>query len=87
MEDSFRWLILVAGIVLILFALDRVAVWMESRGWLYYRRVKPSSSNLGNAFLELQSLLEPGKRHVIEFRREEHDEQTDSGAPPETGRK
>ena len=65
MEDIFRSLILVAGVVLILFALHRVAVWMESRGWLYYRRVKPRSSNLGNAFLELQSMLEPGKRHVI----------------------
>ena len=87
MEDIFRSLILVAGVVLILFALHRVAVWMESRGWLYYRRVKPRSSNLGNAFLELQSMLEPGKRHVIELRREEHDDQTDSGDPPETGKK
>ena len=86
MEESFRWLILVAGAVLILLGLDRVALWMEGRGWLYYRRVKPTSNNLGNAFLELQSLLEPGKRHIIEAKLEEHDERADSGDPPEAGR-
>jgi hypothetical protein len=86
MEESFRWLILAVGAVLVLVGLDRVGLWMERRGWLYYRRVKPSSSSLGNALLELQSILEPSKQHVIEARLEEHDEQADSGDPPKAGK-
>jgi hypothetical protein len=59
---------------------------MESRGWIYYRRVKATSSGLGNAFLELQSLLQPRNKHFIEARLEEHDEETDSGDPPAAGK-
>ena len=86
MQGNFRWLILTVGALLILVGLDRVGLWMERRGWLYYRRVKPSSSSLGNAFLELQSILEPSKQHVIEVRLEDHDEEADSGDPPKAGK-
>lgn len=85
MEESYRWLILVAGVVLILLVLDRVGLWMEKRGWIYYRRVKPKGSSLGNAFLEIESIVQPSKQHVIEARIEEHDEESDSGDPPEAG--
>jgi hypothetical protein len=87
MEESFRWFATAAAAILILLGLDRVGLWMEDRGWLYYRRVKPSSTNLGSAFLELQSLLEPSKKHVLESRLEERDEETDSGDPPEPGQR
>lgn len=75
-----------AGIGLVLFFLDRLALAMERRGWIYYRKNKPSSTSLGNAFLDLQSLLEPGTKQVVEVRREKKD-QHDSGDEPEAGGK
>ncbi len=75
-------LVMIAGV---LFALDRFALWMESRGWIYYRRRKPSTSTLGNAFLQVQSLLEPGKSTLLEIRQEEQVEEDESGEPPEPG--
>jgi hypothetical protein len=72
-----------AGIVL--FLLDRFLLKMESRGWIYYRRKKPAQSSLGNAFLEIQSFLEPSKKELVEIKKEEKKEQADSGDPPKSG--
>jgi hypothetical protein len=77
-----RLLAWIAISALALFLLDRLALWAEARGWLYYRRRTPSSSSVGNAFLEVQSLLEPSKREVVEIRREEHVEAAIPGEPP-----
>ena len=32
------------GLVAALYGLDRLALWLEDRGWLYYRRKKPECS-------------------------------------------
>ena len=45
-----------------IYLLHRLALWAESRGFIYYLHSRPSRSALGNAFLEAQSLVEPGKR-------------------------
>jgi hypothetical protein len=39
---------------------------------------------LGNAFLEVQSLIEPGKRNLVEIRQEEAVEEDDQGEPPDS---
>lgn len=57
---------------------------MESHGWIYWRRVKPKGSTIGNAFLELESIIQPSKQHVIEARIKEHGKDEDSGDPPTT---
>ena len=79
----------IAGAVVIaaavLYAVHRLALWMEARGSLYYRHRKPSSSALGNAFLEVQSLIDPSKRHVLAARCEERVEPSESGDPPGRG--
>jgi len=67
----------------VLYCLHRLARWAEDRGWIYYQRHKPSRSALGNAFLEAQSLLEPGKRLLLEARQEDGREEDESGDPPE----
>jgi hypothetical protein len=71
---------LMVGVAALL--LDRLALWAERRGWMYYRHRKPSGSSLGSAFLEVQTLLEPGKRHVAEVQRQEATEQDEQGDPP-----
>ena len=80
-----KTLALLLAVAILLVILDRVALWMESRGWIYYRRRKPSASALGNAFLEVQSLVEPGQRRVLEARQDDHTEHEEAGDPPDPG--
>lgn len=63
----------------------RVALWAEARGWIYYLRRRPQSSALGNAFLEVQALIEPEKKQLVEVRKEDAAEEDFSGEPPEAG--
>ena len=80
---GFKPVVLVAGVCVILYLMHRLALWLESRGWLYYLNSKPSPSSAGNAMLELQSLAEPLKKHILEIKREEQVEEEESGDPPE----
>src|SRR5262249_40596879 len=74
--DLWHWLTwgaVAIGIIAILVGLDRLGLWLESRGWLYYRRKKPSSTPL-SAFVGMQQVIEPGVKHVIEVRQEKRSE-------------
>lgn len=66
-----------------LYALHRLALFMEQRGWIYYRHKRGSSGALGTAFLEVQALLEPANRHVLEIRRDEASEGDETAGPPD----
>jgi hypothetical protein len=77
--------IAVFAALLLLFGFHRFALWAEDRGWIYYLRRKPASSTLGNAFLEVQSLIEPSKRTLVEVRKEDAVEEDEHGEPPEAG--
>jgi len=51
------------------FLVDRLLLWMEWRGWIDYRRTDPGRYNAGQvgpAFLAIQGLLEPDKKHAVE---------------------
>ena len=76
----------ILALIGLLYVLHRVALWAERRGWVYYLNSKPSSSTLGNAFLEIQSMIEPEKRPLVEARKEETVEEDEQGDPPEAGR-
>jgi hypothetical protein len=75
------------GILLIavLFCIHRIAVWAEGRGWIYYRKRQGSSGALGNALLELQTIFEPSKQHVIEERMKQGGESRETGDKPKAG--
>ena len=64
-----------------LYCLHRIALWAEQRGWVYYRD-RRGSGTLGNAFLEVQAIIEPSKRYVLEERLEDEHETQESGDPP-----
>ena len=51
------WLTL-AGVLLGLYALHRLALWAEQRGWIFYMKKKPSTTALGSAFLEIRQLAQ-----------------------------
>jgi hypothetical protein len=73
------WLIAIA---VALYTLHRLGLWMEERGWIYYRKKHGSSGSLSSAVLEVQALFEPSRRHVLEITRQDDDEQDKSGDPP-----
>ena len=67
-------LIWTAIIILALWAVDKLLLWMEVSGWINYRRKFPNRRSIGSAFLEVQSLIEPGKKATVEeMRRIKHD--------------
>ncbi|MCH8166105.1 MAG: hypothetical protein IH889_10900 [Planctomycetes bacterium] len=59
------------GIAVGLLCLDRLCLYLERHGWIYYRRTKPTGGAVGSMFLEIQSFIEPSTKHVIEHRKEE----------------
>ena len=63
--------LVVLALIGLLYVLHRVALWAEGRGWVYYLNSKPSNSALGNAFLEIPSMIEPGKPQLVELRHRE----------------
>ena len=71
----------IAGVAA-MYALHRLGLWMEERGWIYYWKKRGSSGTLSAAFLEVEELLEPSKRHVLEITRRDESEQHESGDPP-----
>lgn len=81
-------LLVLVGLGAVGFLVDRVLLWMEWRGWIDYRRTDPGrfqASQVGPAFLAIQGLLEPDRRHAAEERtrfRTERDASED-GTDPE----
>ena len=83
MKQILLWTAVAVGVLAGLFAFDRLALWMESRGWLYWRRTRRrTGTGLADAFLEVQSLIEPRTRHVVEERRAQKPDLAESGDPP-----
>jgi hypothetical protein len=56
--------LLVVGAAAGLYGLHRLGLWLEERGWLYYRHRSPTSTMAG-CFVALQQALEPPTRYVI----------------------
>jgi len=61
--------LVLAAVALGAFLVDRLLLWMERRGWIDYRRTYPGRMNpgqVGPAFLAIQGLLEPDKKHAAD---------------------
>ena len=67
----------IAGIGVALFALDRLLLWAEARGWIYWRKVKSKSA--GGGFLLGPDVFDPGTRHLEEAREEHVIEDEENG--------
>ncbi|HET8993200.1 MAG TPA: DUF6191 domain-containing protein [Rhodococcus sp. (in: high G+C Gram-positive bacteria)] len=74
----------IIAVLLLVFAIDRLGLLAERRGWVYWRkRNRPAGTSAG-VFGEMQSFLSPAYQHVVE---EQHRQQTSrqdhsTGAPP-----
>lgn len=69
-------------ITLALLVLDRLLLWMESRGWIYWRRNRPARGASTYHMLELHSNFDPGIQHLLEVAVKEEEEEDDFGEPP-----
>jgi hypothetical protein len=70
MMTAWHWLLAALAVptaAAALYGLHRLGLWLEDRGWLYYRRTKPESSPAA-MWVGLQQFIEPGVRHVREVR-------------------
>ncbi len=65
------------GVVAALYGLDRLGLWLEGRGWLYYRRKKPTGSP-ASCWVAMQRLLEPGVKHVAQVGQERDGEDAEA---------
>jgi hypothetical protein len=67
------WPLAILAVVLGLVAVDRLALWMASRGWIRWRRSERSGGGaMAGVLTEFQQIVEPSVRHVIEDRQERH---------------
>jgi hypothetical protein len=80
------WLLWVGLAVVGLYGLHYLALWAESRGWIYYRTNHPPLGAAGLAMMEVVSIIHPQMECVIEEVRSEQaqseQDQNGEGAPP-----
>jgi hypothetical protein len=71
-------LIVVVGLAA-LYGLHRLGLWLEKRGWLFYKHTKPFSSAV-SCLVALQQVVEPPIQHVFHVK-EEKRHQAEEEAP------
>jgi hypothetical protein len=69
----------------IVFAGHRLLVWMEQKGWIFYRKSGNPSGALGNAFMAVHSMLDSESGRAAEHRLHEEKEEPEAGEPPVPG--
>ena len=72
--------IVLAAVAAVLYGVHHLLLRSEGRG----EQRRSGSGALGNAFLEVQSMIEPSKKAVLEERLKEKTEEEASGDPPAT---
>lgn len=67
MNIIYFMMLFVIGILLF----DKTCLWLERKGWLYYRFNKPQTGIIGAALQELNAQIMPTNRHVIAAQKQE----------------
>ena len=65
-----------------LLVIDRLALWAEARGWIYWRRKKAQTGALGSALMEMNVITNPSAQHVIEAKDAKKLEERENDDPP-----
>ena len=66
MEATLVISMVLVGFACTAYGLHRVAVWMEDRGWIFYRTKRMPRGAGAMAAMEVAAMLEPEVEHVIE---------------------
>ncbi|WP_328996527.1 hypothetical protein OG394_17935 [Kribbella sp. NBC_01245] len=80
-----HWALWVASGLVGLFLLDRLLLWVEGKGWLYYRKRRPErgAHGVGLAFLEMYQGYDDNRRIANEQRvKDATIRQTKRASPP-----
>ena len=72
--------LLVTVVLLGLYALHRLALWLESRGQLFYLHRKPSGGH--NPLRAFQDIVEPNVKHVYQMKEQKKREEHEPGSGP-----
>ncbi|MDP8245244.1 MAG: hypothetical protein P9L94_14265 [Candidatus Hinthialibacter antarcticus] len=70
------------AVVVIGYSAHRLMLWMEDRGWVYYRKSGGGGSGVGNALNELNSFFETDARNARNEILEEREEERKAGDAP-----
>lgn len=70
------------GVIVTLFMIDRLALWAEARGWIYWRRKKAQTGALGSALMEMNVITNPSAQHVIDAKDAKKLEERENDDPP-----
>lgn len=77
----WSWAALGVAGVLALLLVDRLLLAAERRGFVHWRKRRPSRVTVSTALLSLQAIYEPQKVHVVEERRRSNVEQAGDDEP------
>jgi hypothetical protein len=84
MLEIFLWILAgVAGLIL----LDWLFLWMEAKGWIYYRKVKRKGGASMADVLLGGNVFDPGAHHMHEARDERPGEEDEDDGDDEGKRK
>ncbi len=85
MNTSLFWILVIVVGCVVAFAGHRLLLWMESKGWIFYRHSGNSGGALGNAFMAVHSMLDSEAGRAAESRLHEEKKESESGEPPISG--
>jgi hypothetical protein len=77
--STIAWIIATGTAV---FVADRGLLWVESRGWINYRRTGLNRGAATYHLLHLSSIFNPGMEEVIEVKYGQEQQEDESGDPP-----
>ncbi len=78
----FSFALWIGGVALALFLIDRLALWAEDRGWIYWRRKKAHTGALGSALMEMNVFSNPSAEHVVVAKDAKKLEERENDDPP-----
>ena len=70
------------GVIVTLFMIDRLALWAEERGWIYWRRKKAQTGAMSSMLMEMNVITNPSAQHVIEAKDAKKLEERENDDPP-----
>ena len=69
----------IGGPPLALFLIDRVALWAEDRGWIYWRKKRAQTGAMSSALMDLDIITNPAAQHVVVAKDAKKFEERDNG--------
>lgn len=72
----------IGGALVAFFLIDRLGLWAEERGWIYWRRKRAQTGALGSALMELNTFTNPAAQHVVEAKDAKKLEERENDDPP-----